>query len=138
MPRHPWTAPKPSRDGNCIECRQPLTGRRHYFCTDECDKAWKLRHVWGTLRRHILERDGFSCQSCGAEGRHESRIGGSRYSLEVDHIVEIMDGGAEFDPANLQTLCGDCHKAKTKASWASRGVKPVGESLQLPLEGMGA
>jgi 5-methylcytosine-specific restriction endonuclease McrA len=33
--------------------------------------------------------------------------------LEVDHIQRVADGGHPFDPANLQTLCSECHRAKT-------------------------
>ena len=42
--------------------------------------------------------------------------------LEVDHIVEIQDGGAEFDLENLRTLCHDCHATKTCARrrWGPR------------------
>lgn len=35
--------------------------------------------------------------------------------LEVDHITPISEGGHPFDPANLQTLCSDCHQQKTSA-----------------------
>ena len=31
----------------------------------------------------------------------------------VDHIVPITAGGAERDPANLQSLCRCCHADKT-------------------------
>ncbi len=34
--------------------------------------------------------------------------------IEGDHIIEIADGGDEFDMENVQTLCVSCHKAKTK------------------------
>jgi len=33
--------------------------------------------------------------------------------LEVDHITPISEGGHPFDPANLRTLCEDCHEDKT-------------------------
>lgn len=33
--------------------------------------------------------------------------------LHVDHIEPIADGGHPFDPANLQTLCSECHRQKT-------------------------
>ena len=32
---------------------------------------------------------------------------------EVDHIVEIEDGGDKTNPDNLQTLCIRCHRKKT-------------------------
>lgn len=33
--------------------------------------------------------------------------------LEVDHITRLADGGHPFDPANLVTLCSECHAEKT-------------------------
>ena len=100
-----------------------MKGRRAYFCADACDKAWKLRHDWAALQHHILNRDAHAGVGCGVRGSYAARVGSTRYNLEVDHIVEIMDGGVEFDPANLQTLCRDCHKAKTAASWKARVVQ---------------
>jgi hypothetical protein len=35
--------------------------------------------------------------------------------FEVDHIVAIVNGGGEFDHNNLQVLCHECHKKKTKS-----------------------
>lgn len=35
--------------------------------------------------------------------------------LEVDHVTPISEGGHPFDPANLVTLCEDCHLEKTAA-----------------------
>lgn len=37
-----------------------------------------------------------------------------RYEYEVDHIKAIVNGGAEFDTTNLQVLCKECHREKTK------------------------
>ncbi|MFO0449937.1 MAG: HNH endonuclease [Pseudomonadota bacterium] len=31
----------------------------------------------------------------------------------VDHIVELKDGGAMYDQANLQPICSPCHTKKT-------------------------
>lgn len=36
------------------------------------------------------------------------------HAFEVDHIVAIVNGGTDFDEKNLQILCMDCHKVKTK------------------------
>jgi 5-methylcytosine-specific restriction endonuclease McrA len=43
---------------------------------------------------------------------HPDEIQGPK-GLEVDHITPVSEGGHPFDPANLQTLCEDCHEAKT-------------------------
>ena len=45
--------------------------------------------------------------------RHCSRRGVIKPGDVVDHIVERRDGGSNYDPANLQTLCHQCHHTKT-------------------------
>ena len=59
---------------------------------------------WAAVRRAVFERDGFRCCECGRAGR-----------LECDHInpLEREAGQDPFDPTGLQTLCRDCHIAKT-------------------------
>lgn len=58
---------------------------------------------WKTTRAQALERDGGRCVNCGAK------------ATEVDHVVEIQDGGSEFDLENTRSLCHDCHVVKTVA-----------------------
>lgn len=48
----------------------------------------------------ILERDKFTCQSCGV----------ITTVLEVDHI---LPDSTNNDKSNLQALCRPCHEAKT-------------------------
>ena len=52
------------------------------------------------LRLSILERDKFTCQSCGV----------ITTVLEVDHI---LPDSTNNDPANLQAICRPCHEKKT-------------------------
>ena len=61
------------------------------------------RKAWAQLRLRIFEHDGWRCRKCGKAGR-----------LECDHIVPLAKGGAEYDPANLQSLCSDCHHSKSR------------------------
>ena len=59
---------------------------------------------WAVIRRNLLDAANWRCSQCG------------RYSNQVDHIVPLHKGGAPFDPANLQPLCGGrdgCHAKKT-------------------------
>ena len=49
---------------------------------------------WTTTRLLALLRDGYRCKRCGRPGK-----------LEVDHIVPVHRGGAEYDLLNTQTLC---------------------------------
>lgn len=48
-------------------------------------------------------------------------------ALEVDHIVPISEGGHPFDPANLQTLCTDCHNDKSAEEAARRAERRAEE-----------
>ncbi|WP_256681066.1 HNH endonuclease [Pseudomonas sp. JUb52] len=57
---------------------------------------------WRRIRERILQRDLYTCQACGLVAA----------DAEVDHIVNLAQGGGEGDE-NLQTLCGPCHRAKT-------------------------
>jgi 5-methylcytosine-specific restriction protein A len=45
-----------------------------------------------------------------------------RYTLatECDHIKPLWQGGAEFDPRNLQSLCHDCHVTKSSEEQKQR------------------
>ena len=71
------------------------------------DRAGLKGPRWERLRRVVLVRDSWTCQTCGkSAGR-----------FEVDHIVPLhLDPSKAWDRANLQTLCGGpggCHAAKT-------------------------
>ena len=72
---------------------------------------------WAHVRRRVLERDGWRCCECGRAGR-----------LEVDHRTPLTDGGAVYDPANLQTLCRSCHVRKTAEE--NRARRPVPPAVQ--------
>lgn len=71
------------------------------------------------LRKTTLRRDGHQCVKCGAT-----------QDLEVDHIQNVAQGGTHrLD--NLQTLCRECHREKTRKEMraghqarASRGKYP--------------
>lgn len=41
-------------------------------------------------------------------------------SFEVDHIIAVVNGGDMFDKNNLQVLCNECHRKKTKKDMKKR------------------
>jgi len=51
----------------------------------------------------ILQRDGFTCQYCGAKA--------PAVKLEVDHVVPVAEGGAHTAD-NLATACWPCNNGK--------------------------
>lgn len=62
---------------------------------------------WRRIRERVLERDCYLCQPC-------KRKGGLTLATEVDHIVNVAQGGTD-DETNLQSICGTCHEAKTQS-----------------------
>ena len=67
--------------------------------------------VWQRLRGAVLERDGYRCRACGKLGHDDRTMLDGDY-LEVDHVVEVADGG-DNSASNLLTKCRECHRAKT-------------------------
>ena len=55
------------------------------------------------IRFAVLERDGFTCQYCGAKAPDAT--------LNVDHVVPRCAGGPDL-PDNLITSCRDCNYGK--------------------------
>lgn len=62
---------------------------------------------WQKLRERILRRDASLCQPCKARGH-------ITLAVEVDHVTPIHKGGTDAEE-NLQSICSECHKAKTAA-----------------------
>ncbi len=56
---------------------------------------------WARTRAIIRRRAGGRCKRCGRETTR----------LDVNHITALGDGGAPYDPANLEALCRPCHRA---------------------------
>ena len=71
--------------------------------------------AWLGLMASLRKQRGNQCQRCDRKG---CRMFG-------DHIVELKDGGAKLDPANVQILCGACHTLKTNAERAKRMRAPL-------------
>lgn len=67
---------------------------------------------WQKCRRSKLSRDPI-CEGC------ETRPG-----QHVDHITPVSKGGAIWKPSNWQSLCHNCHNAKTGAERAGRAWTP--------------
>lgn len=73
------------------------------------------------VRKQVLDRDKHRCQICGALGLSA----GGAVALEVHHKMANPPDCDRHDPANLITLCEDCH------SWAHK--KPTGEELPITI-----
>jgi len=46
-------------------------------------------------------------------------------AVEIDHIVPLSEGGAPLDRENLQGLCREHHREKTRAEHRARYARPA-------------
>jgi 5-methylcytosine-specific restriction endonuclease McrA len=118
--------------GICRFCGGEVKPPKISWCSTACVMEYRRLTDWGAIRRRILLRDDYRCVLCGNRDPNKGPL------LQVDHIVELADGGAWGDEANLRTLCLPCHKAKTKEARRARAARLKAESeeaLRAALQG---
>src|SRR5437762_993334 len=69
-------------------------------------------------RESVIRQAGGQCEWV-ENGRRCSK-GEPKHRLFADHVTELRDGGAAFDPRNGQALCGAHHTIKTARARAAR------------------
>ena len=82
--------------------------RAHRPPVKRADPFYESR-AWRDFAATIKRQRGYICQGqgCGKDCSHYP------FTLKADHIIERKDGGADFDPLNVQVLCQGCHNTKT-------------------------
>jgi hypothetical protein len=74
-------------------------------------------------RAFVLDRDGFTCQRCGAVAGEPHPYDPSRKTrLQIGHIVDKSMGGSD-DPTNLRAECSICNEG-------AKNLTPDRPSLQ--------
>lgn len=71
---------------------------------------------WRAFQRTIVAERGRICEDPRCDGR--THRPGMR--VFADHVQELKDGGAPFDPANIMLRCGASHSRKTAKARADR------------------
>lgn len=69
-------------------------------------------------RAEVIRRAGGQCQ--WVDGGFRCRKAAPQHRMFADHIKERSDGGALYEPANGQCLCGQHHTIKTAEARAAR------------------
>lgn len=73
----------------------------------------RLRRIDRLLRTRVLERDGYTCQTCGAgAGDPDAQKPERQVRLHVDHI----DPNGPTEERNLRTLCSACNEGRSNLS----------------------
>jgi len=107
-----------------LNCQQHTEqARRQQFDSDrsrEAERSIYKTAQWQRTRAFILARDPL----CRIAIVCLRKFGRAMPSTEAEHIIPVRDGGAIYDPSNLQGACKPCHSRKTAledSSFARRG-----------------
>lgn len=68
------------------------------------------RSISKESRAFVLDRNGFTCQQCGAVAGEPHTYNNSRKTrLQIGHVIDKSQGGSD-DPSNLRALCSVCNE----------------------------
>lgn len=68
------------------------------------------RAISKETRAYVLDRNGFTCQMCGAAaGEPHPYDPGRKTRLQIGHVVDKSMGGSD-DPSNLRAICSVCNE----------------------------
>ena len=70
---------------------------------------------WVSFSKEMKRQRGYVCAKCNGDFR------AIPFKLRCDHIVARKDGGADFDPLNVQVLCAGCDNRKRAVEISERG-----------------
>ncbi len=90
-----------------------------YILEDLERKPVISRTISPQLRNEILERNGFTCQLCGAgPGDADPFNPNRKVRLHIDHITPISQHGTD-DRDNLRVLCSACNQGRSNVQTPS-------------------
>lgn len=68
------------------------------------------RDISKEVRAYVLDRNGFTCQMCGAVAGEPHPYDKERKTrLHIGHIIDKSQGGTD-DPGNLRAICSVCNE----------------------------
>lgn len=86
------------------------------------------RSINKTLRAFILERNGYTCGSCGV-GAGDIHEDGRPARLQIGHVIDASHGGTN-DPSNLRALCSLCNEGSSNISPARQSQSQLLATLR--------
>lgn len=86
-----------------------------YLLLDAKPRPAFARQISKETGAFVLDRNGFTCQMCGAVAGEVHPFDSSRKTrLHIGHIVDKSKGGKD-DPSNLRALCSVCNEGAQNA-----------------------
>ena len=83
------------------------------------------RAISKETRAYVLDRNGFTCQMCGAVAGEPHPYDSSRKTrLHIGHIIDKSKGGSD-DPANLRAICSVCNEGAQNATLIRPDLKQL-------------
>jgi len=83
------------------------------------------RAVSKETRALVLDRNGFTCQMCGAEaGQPHPYMPGKKTRLHIGHILDKSKGGGD-ELQNLRALCSVCNEGAQNITAIRPGLKEL-------------
>lgn len=87
-----------------------------YILLDDHRKPSFKRGISKETRALVLERNGYTCQMCGAgAGDRDPYHPGRTIRLTMGHIIDKSKGG-EDTPQNLRAVCSNCNEGLQNAT----------------------
>jgi len=96
-----------------------------YLLEDPAPRPAFERSISKETRAFVLDRNGFTCQMCGAVAGEQHPYDPSRKTrLHIGHIVDKSMGGTD-DPSNLRALCSVCNEGAANLTLQRRSVEKL-------------
>jgi len=81
-----------------------------YVLRDPKPEPAFARNVSKETRAFVLDRNGFTCQQCGAVAGEPHPYDQTRKTrLQIGHVIDKSQGGSD-EPHNLRALCSVCNE----------------------------
>ena len=96
-----------------------------YVLNNPIPKPAFSRDISKETRAIVLDRNGFTCQMCGAVAGEPHPFDPSRKTrLHIGHILDKSKGGGD-DPSNLRAICSVCNEGAQNATFIRPDLKTL-------------
>lgn len=104
--------------------RSDLKPGQYVLLTPKPEPAFE-RAISKEVRAFVLDRNGFTCQMCGAAAGEPHPYDETRKTrLHIGHVIDKSMGGSD-DPNNLRAVCSICNEGAANLTYD----RPSGQKL---------